>query len=139
MDREARRRLEEYRRNEAGPFENTLIDEYADGEFDRRELLRRASVLGVSVPVVGARPNVAARFIANSATTAIASSACSPGSSRNRSRARRASVSANPTLGPGEPESPPVGTSVALSPGRSGAGSPTTCWRRAGCWRCRAR
>ena len=54
MDREARRRLEEYRRNEAGPFENSLIDEYADGEFDRRELLRRASVLGVSVPVVGA-------------------------------------------------------------------------------------
>src|SRR6202165_4661188 len=54
MDREARRRLEEYRRNEAGPLENSLIDEYADGEFDRRELLRRASVLGVSVPVVGA-------------------------------------------------------------------------------------
>jgi len=54
MDREARRKLEEYRRSEAGPFENTLIDEFLTGEFDRRELIRRATVLGMSVPVVGA-------------------------------------------------------------------------------------
>ena len=54
MDREARRKLEDYRQNEAGPFENTLIDEFITGEFDRRELIRRASVLGMSVPVVGA-------------------------------------------------------------------------------------
>ncbi len=54
MDREARRKLEEYRNNEAGPYENTLIDEFLTGEFDRRELIRRASVLGMSVPVVGA-------------------------------------------------------------------------------------
>src|SRR5579862_804286 len=53
MDREARRKLEAYRRNEAGPIENTMIDEWLDGEFDRRELLRRASMFGVSVPVVG--------------------------------------------------------------------------------------
>ena len=54
MDREARRKLEAYRSNEAGPFENTLIDECMTGEFDRRELIRRASMLGMSVPVVGA-------------------------------------------------------------------------------------
>ncbi len=54
MDREARRRLEEYRRSDAGPFENTLIDEFLTGEFDRRELIRRAGMLGMSVPVVGA-------------------------------------------------------------------------------------
>ena len=54
MDREARRKLEEYRRNEAGTFENTLIDEFLTGEFDRRELIRRAGILGMSVPVIGA-------------------------------------------------------------------------------------
>jgi len=54
MDREARRKLEEYRQTQAGPFENTLIDEFLTGEFDRRELIRRASMIGMSVPVVGA-------------------------------------------------------------------------------------
>lgn len=53
MDREARRALESYRRTEAGPLENALIDDFVAGEFDRRELLRRASILGVSIPVVG--------------------------------------------------------------------------------------
>jgi peptide/nickel transport system substrate-binding protein len=53
MDREARRRLEEYRRNEAGPIENTLIDEALAGEMDRRELIRRAGVFGVSASIVG--------------------------------------------------------------------------------------
>src|SRR5579862_4151872 len=54
MDRETRRRLEEYRRNEAGPIENTLIDEFIAGEFDRKELIRRAGIFGVSASVVGA-------------------------------------------------------------------------------------
>jgi peptide/nickel transport system substrate-binding protein len=54
MDREARRRLEQYRRSQAGPFENTLIDEFLDGEFDRRTLIQRATTLGMSVPVIGA-------------------------------------------------------------------------------------
>src|SRR5579862_9904372 len=54
MDRESRRRLEQYRRTEAGPFENTLIDEFLDGEFDRRTLMQRATTLGMSVPIVGA-------------------------------------------------------------------------------------
>jgi peptide/nickel transport system substrate-binding protein len=52
MDREARRRLEEYRK-EAGPIENTLIDEALSGEMDRRELIRRAGVYGVSASIVG--------------------------------------------------------------------------------------
>ena len=53
MDREARRQLEAFRRNEAGPIENAMIDEWLAGEFDRRELLRRAGMFGVSIPVVG--------------------------------------------------------------------------------------
>ena len=53
MDRESRRRLAAYRRS-AGPIENTLVDEWMAGEFDRRELIRRAGMFGVSVPVVGA-------------------------------------------------------------------------------------
>ena len=55
MDRDTRRRLEDYRRNEAGPIENTLIDEYMDGEFDRKELLRRAGIFGVSASVLGTK------------------------------------------------------------------------------------
>jgi peptide/nickel transport system substrate-binding protein len=53
MGREARRRLEAYRRNEAGPVESTLIDEALDGEMDRTEVLRRGTVLGLSLPVLG--------------------------------------------------------------------------------------
>ena len=53
MDREARRRLEDYRQNEAGPIENTLIDEFIAGEFDRSELIRRAGIFGVSASIVG--------------------------------------------------------------------------------------
>jgi peptide/nickel transport system substrate-binding protein len=52
MDRETRRQLERYRHDEAGPFESTFIDDVIAGEFDRRELLRRASILGLSVPMV---------------------------------------------------------------------------------------
>ena len=35
MDRETRRKVEEYRHNEAGPIENNLIDELVGGELDR--------------------------------------------------------------------------------------------------------
>jgi peptide/nickel transport system substrate-binding protein len=52
MDRETRRRLDAYRRN-AGPIENELVDEFLAGEFDRRELLRRATMFGVAVPTIG--------------------------------------------------------------------------------------
>ena len=53
MDRDATRRIEEYRRNEAGPIENNLIDELMGGEMDRTEFLRRGAMFGVSVGVMG--------------------------------------------------------------------------------------
>jgi peptide/nickel transport system substrate-binding protein len=53
MDRETRRLLEEYRRSEAGPLENNLIDELANGELDRSEFLRRGAMFGVSASVLG--------------------------------------------------------------------------------------
>ena len=40
MDRDTRRAIEEYRRTEAGPIENKLIDELVGGELDREEFLR---------------------------------------------------------------------------------------------------
>lgn len=49
MDRQTRRRFEEFRRNTAGEAENTLIDELLDGEMDRSEFVRRGSVLGFSL------------------------------------------------------------------------------------------
>jgi peptide/nickel transport system substrate-binding protein len=54
MDKETRRQLEHYRRNEAGPVESTLLDEFAAGEMDRREFIRRGSVFGLSASVIGA-------------------------------------------------------------------------------------
>src|SRR5262249_56385878 len=49
MDRESRRRFEEFRRSTAGEAENTLIDELIDGEMDRSEFIRRGSVFGLSL------------------------------------------------------------------------------------------
>ena len=40
MDRETKRAIDEYRRSEAGPIENNLIDELVGGELDRHEFLR---------------------------------------------------------------------------------------------------
>jgi peptide/nickel transport system substrate-binding protein len=54
MDRETRRQIEEYRHSEAGPLENNLIDELVDGELDREEFLRRATMFGLSVGGIGA-------------------------------------------------------------------------------------
>ncbi len=53
MDRETVRRIEEYRRNEAGPIENNLIDELVGGEMDRTEFLRRGTMFGLSVGMMG--------------------------------------------------------------------------------------
>jgi peptide/nickel transport system substrate-binding protein len=53
MDRETRRALEEYRRNDAGPIENNLIDELVNGELDRAEFLRRGSMFGLSAGILG--------------------------------------------------------------------------------------
>src|SRR5437879_2009810 len=68
--------------------------------------------------MTGARPKRAARRMAISATTAIASSGCSWGASASWSRTRIARVSAYPTFGPGEPSSLPVGQPAGRSPGR---------------------
>jgi peptide/nickel transport system substrate-binding protein len=51
VDRERRRRFEQYRKNEIGPVENTLLDEFADGEMDRAEFIKRASIVGLSAGV----------------------------------------------------------------------------------------
>ncbi|HKP19576.1 MAG TPA: ABC transporter substrate-binding protein [Gaiellaceae bacterium] len=44
--------MDHYRKAEAGPLENALIDDLADGELDRAEFLRRATVLGLSASVI---------------------------------------------------------------------------------------
>lgn len=53
MTRDNRRGLAEFRANEAGPVVNTLIDEFVDGEMDRGDFIRRASVFGVSASIIG--------------------------------------------------------------------------------------
>ncbi|WP_181813461.1 ABC transporter substrate-binding protein [Gaiella occulta] len=47
------RRLDAYRFSQAGPLENDLIDEFAEGGMDRQEFIKRATVLGLSVGVIG--------------------------------------------------------------------------------------
>ena len=53
MDRETRRTVEEFRRTEAGPLENNLIDELVNGELDREEFLKRGAMFGVSAGILG--------------------------------------------------------------------------------------
>jgi peptide/nickel transport system substrate-binding protein len=53
MDRETTRRIEDFRRYEAGPLENNLIDEFIGGEMDCSEFLRRGTMFGLSVGMMG--------------------------------------------------------------------------------------
>jgi peptide/nickel transport system substrate-binding protein len=53
MNRDNMRRLDEYRLAHAGPLENDLLDELVEGGMDRQEFIKRASVLGLSVGVIG--------------------------------------------------------------------------------------
>jgi peptide/nickel transport system substrate-binding protein len=53
VQRERRRRFEQYRRETAGPVENTLIDDLLSGDMSRGEFIRRASVFGLSMGAVG--------------------------------------------------------------------------------------
>src|SRR5262249_33644289 len=55
--------IENYRKN-AGDLENTLIDEFRDGELSRRELFQRGALLGMSLPFLG--------LLAGGAETALA-------------------------------------------------------------------
>jgi peptide/nickel transport system substrate-binding protein len=54
MDRESKRLIEEYRRNEAGPLENNVIDELVGGDLDRQEFIRRATMFGIGAGTIGA-------------------------------------------------------------------------------------
>jgi peptide/nickel transport system substrate-binding protein len=54
VDKDRRRRFEEYRLEEASEIENTVIDELVDGVLDRSEFIRRATMFGMSLSVVGA-------------------------------------------------------------------------------------
>ena len=53
MDRETKRLIEEFRRNEAGPLENNVIDELVGGELDREEFIRRAGMFGMGAGTIG--------------------------------------------------------------------------------------
>ena len=53
MDRETRRLVEEFRRNDASAIDNNLIDELVAGELDRQEFLRRAAVFGLGAGTIG--------------------------------------------------------------------------------------
>lgn len=53
MDRETRRLVEEFRRDEAGPLQNNVIDEFLQGELDRQEFLKRATMFGLSLGTIG--------------------------------------------------------------------------------------
>jgi peptide/nickel transport system substrate-binding protein len=64
--------IENYRRT-AGELENELIDEYRTGIMTRRELIRRGSVLGMSLPFLGLLsgvPLASAASVAQSRPTA---------------------------------------------------------------------
>ena len=54
MDRDTRKIVEDYRRDEAGPLENNLIDELIGGELDRQDFLRRATMFGLGAGSIGA-------------------------------------------------------------------------------------
>src|ERR1700704_1713181 len=51
MDRELRRQFDEIRRR--GPIQRTLLDEFFDVHYDRREFIRRATIFGLSASAIG--------------------------------------------------------------------------------------
>ncbi len=59
MDRETRRIVDSYRRDDAGPLENQVIDELLGGEVDRQDFLRRATMFGLGAGTIGALLRVA--------------------------------------------------------------------------------
>jgi peptide/nickel transport system substrate-binding protein len=73
MDHDKMMRLEEYRRTEAGPLEATVIDEFVDGEMDRTTFIRRASVVGLSMSMIGAALEAFGHTGIAKAATAVAS------------------------------------------------------------------
>jgi peptide/nickel transport system substrate-binding protein len=53
VSREQKRRRVDAIRAQSSELENHLIDEYSAGRMSRREFVRRGSVIGMSIPVVG--------------------------------------------------------------------------------------
>jgi peptide/nickel transport system substrate-binding protein len=68
MDRETQRSIEKYRRHEAGPIENNLIDELVNGELDRAEFLRRGALFGLSAGVLSSLLGLVGEVPAQAAT-----------------------------------------------------------------------
>ena len=82
MDRETTRRIEDFRRNEAGPLENNLIDEFIGGEMDRSEFLRRGTMFGLSVGMMGSLLAFAGEAAAAPSSTGAATAAKAGGTIR---------------------------------------------------------
>jgi peptide/nickel transport system substrate-binding protein len=72
-----RRRVDDVRRR-SSEVENHLIDEYRAGRISRRELLRRGSVIGMSLPLVG--------FLASACGTQQKGTTASPGDAQAKVR-----------------------------------------------------
>ncbi|MFN2629641.1 MAG: ABC transporter substrate-binding protein [Gaiellaceae bacterium] len=64
MNRDERRFLEEFRRNEATSIENNLIDEIVSGEIDRSEFLRRGAMFGLSITAMSSALGLAGEAVA---------------------------------------------------------------------------
>jgi len=61
MNPNANRDLDEFRKKEAGPIENAVIDDFVHGQIDRRDFIRRASYVGLSAAFltrIGALPRL---------------------------------------------------------------------------------
>ena len=71
MDRETRRRVDEFRRD-ANEIDNNLIDELVAGEVDRQEFLRRASVFGLGAGTIGLLLRYMGEDVAFGAPSAVA-------------------------------------------------------------------
>ena len=68
-------KLDELRRNRS-ELENHVIDEFVSGNLSRREFLRRGSIIGISIPLLGAI--VTACGSANSSSSATSTGGSTP-------------------------------------------------------------
>ena len=89
MDRETTRRIEDFRRNEAGPLENNLIDELVGGEMDRRSSCAASTMFGLSVGMMGSLLALAGEAAAAPSSSRAATAAKKGGTIRARHRGVR--------------------------------------------------
>ena len=54
QERDALKRLDEFRSTDASELDNALIDEFMTGQASRADFLRHASVIGLSATAIGA-------------------------------------------------------------------------------------